>query len=154
MTKVRDMSSYVWALWWMAHQVAHLGDPWFTTYMAAPVGVQLGFDTLMPLPGLIMTPVTLLFGPSASRSPAHHRHPGAAVLRDVPRGPAVARPGRRHRRRGVLRPVQHDDLAGLYHLNITLGTLFLPLTLEAAVRLRRPGRARASSWAWSSAAAC
>ena len=64
--KVPDISSYVWALWWMAHQVAHLGDPWFTTYMAAPVGVRLGFDTLMPLPGLIMTPVTLLFGPSAS----------------------------------------------------------------------------------------
>ena len=43
----------------------------------------------------------------------------------------------------------------LFHLNIAIGTLFLPLTLEAAVRLRR-GRAaaRASSWAWSSAAAC
>ena len=31
-----------------------------------------------------------------------------------------------------------------YHLNIALGTLFLPMTLEAAVRLRRrPGRRQA-----------
>ena len=34
--------------------------------MAAPVGIQLRFDTTMPLIGLIMTPATLLFGPSAS----------------------------------------------------------------------------------------
>src|SRR6185437_14363899 len=36
-----------------------------------------------------------------------------------------------------------------YHLNITLGTLFLPLTLEAAIRLRRAhgrdGRAPAAA---------
>ncbi|MGH3398101.1 MAG: hypothetical protein ACRDPO_25785, partial [Streptosporangiaceae bacterium] len=41
-----DVASYVWALWWVAHQVAHLGNPFATTYMAAPVGIQLGFDTL------------------------------------------------------------------------------------------------------------
>src|SRR6185437_15963456 len=60
-----DVASYVWALWWLAHSVAHLGNPFVTTYMAAPVGIQLGFDTLMPLPGLIMTPVTLIWGPTA-----------------------------------------------------------------------------------------
>ena len=34
--------------------------------MAAPVGIDLGFHSLMPLPGLLMTPITLAFGPSAS----------------------------------------------------------------------------------------
>ena len=56
----------VWSLWWVAHQVSHLLNPYFTTHLAAPVGVQLGPDTLMPLLGLVMTPVTLLFGPTAA----------------------------------------------------------------------------------------
>ena len=57
-----DEGSYVWDLWWMAHQVGHLGNPWFTRAMAAPAGTALGFHTLMPLPGLLMTPVTLTLG--------------------------------------------------------------------------------------------
>jgi hypothetical protein len=139
--KVPDVSSYVWALWWMAHQVAHLGDPWFTTYMAAPVGVQLGFDTLMPLPGLVMTPVTLLFGPSASFAVLTIATPGllcyvtyrAARLWLGQPGSIVA--GAFF---GLSTMLTWQDL---YHLNIAIGTLFLPLTLEAAVRLRRrPGR--------------
>ncbi|HTS99937.1 MAG TPA: hypothetical protein VMI33_25315, partial [Streptosporangiaceae bacterium] len=56
--ETRDASGYVWDLWWIAHQVAHLGNPFFTRSMAAPVGIQLGFDTTMPLAGLVMTPVT------------------------------------------------------------------------------------------------
>src|SRR6185312_3767730 len=48
------------------HQIAHLSNPWSTRLMAAPVGMQLGFDTLMPLLGAVMAPVTGLFGPSAS----------------------------------------------------------------------------------------
>jgi hypothetical protein len=65
---VRDISGYVWDLWWTAHQVVHLGNPWFTRDMAAPAGIELGFDTTMPLAGLVMTPITLAFGPSASFS--------------------------------------------------------------------------------------
>jgi hypothetical protein len=139
--KVPDVSSYVWALWWMAHQVAHLGDPWFTTYMAAPVGVQLGFDTLMPLPGLVMTPVTLLFGPAASFAALTIAMPGllcyvtyraARLWLGVPGSIAAGALF------GLSTMLTWQDL---YHLNIAMGTLFLPLTLEAAVRLRRrPGR--------------
>ena len=139
--KVADVSSYVWALWWVPHQLVHLGNPWFTQHMAAPVGIQLGFDTLMPLPGLIMAPVTLAFGPVAS----------FAVL-------TIATPGllcyvTYRAARLWLRPpgaIAAGALFGLstmvawqnaLHLNISLGTIFLPLTLEAAVRLRRtPGR--------------
>jgi hypothetical protein len=32
----------------VAHQVSHLGNPFATSYMAAPAGVKLGFDTLIP----------------------------------------------------------------------------------------------------------
>jgi len=139
--KVQDISSYVWALWWMAHQVSHLGDPWFTRYMAAPVGVQLGFDTLMPLPGLIMTPVTLLGGPAASFTVLTIAMPGllcyvtyrAARLWLGQAGAITA--GAFF---GLSTMLTWQDL---YHLNIAVGTLFLPMTMEAAIRLRRrPGR--------------
>jgi hypothetical protein len=137
---VRDISSYVWDLWWTAHQVAHLGNPWFTKLMAAPAGIQLGFDTTMPLAGLIMTPVTLAFGPAASFSLLSIVAPG--LLCYVMYRAArlwLAAPG----------AIAAGALFGLssilafqewYHLNVALGTLFLPMTLEAAVRLRRrPG---------------
>src|ERR1700739_2035646 len=38
-----DVSSYVWDLWWVAHQAVHLGNPWFTADMAAPARMPLGF---------------------------------------------------------------------------------------------------------------
>ena len=46
--------------------------------MAAPAGVRLGFDTLIPLLGVVMTPVTLAFGPSASLSLLTIMVPGLA----------------------------------------------------------------------------
>jgi hypothetical protein len=130
----------VWYLWWTAHQIVHLGNPWFTDHMAAPVGIQLGFTTTMPLAGLIMTPVTLAFGPAASYSLLTIVLPG--LLCYVMYRAArlwLAQPG----------AIAAGALFGLssmmswqdwQHLNIALGTLFLPMTLEAAVRLRRtPG---------------
>jgi hypothetical protein len=140
----RDVSSYVWDLQWIAHQVIHLGNPWFTTQMAAPVGIQLGFDTTMPLAGLIMTPVTLAFGPSAAFSLLTIIAPGLAcyVMYRAARlwlaGPGAIAAGALFGLSAML------DWQDWYHLNIALGTLFLPMTLEAAVRLRRrPGRRQA-----------
>ena len=43
-----DVVSYVWDLWWTAHQVIHLGNPFFTGHMAAPAGIQLAFNTTDP----------------------------------------------------------------------------------------------------------
>jgi len=137
---VRDISSYVWGLWWTAHQVVHLGNPWFTSHMAAPAGIQLGFDTTMPLPGLIMTPVTLAFGPSASFSLLSIVAPGLLcyVMYRAARlwlaGPGAIAAGALF---GLSSMLAWQEW---FHLNIALGTLFLPMTLEAAVRLRRrPG---------------
>jgi hypothetical protein len=134
---VRDVSGYVWDLWWVARQVAHLGNPWFTSHMAAPFGIQLGFDTTMPLAGILMTPVTLAFGPSATFSLLTIVAPGllcyvmyrAARLWLAPAGAIAA---------GALFGLSSMlTWQNWYHLNISLGTIFLPLTLEAAIRLRR-----------------
>ena len=139
--RTRDVANYVWSLQWMAHQLIHLGNPWFTTHLAAPAGVQLGFDTTLPLAALIMTPVTLAFGPSAAFTVLCVVTPGLAcyVMYRAARL-WLAAPG----------AIAAGALFGLssmlawqawYHLNVGLGTLFLPMALEAAVRLRRrPGR--------------
>src|SRR6266567_4709654 len=138
---VRDVSSYGWDLWWVAHQAAHLGNPWFTSQLAAPAGIQLGYDTTMPLAGLVMAPVTLMAGPAASFFLLTIAMPGllcyvmyrAARLRLRPAGAITA--GALF---GLSSMLAWQDW---YHLNIAAGTLWLPMTAEAAIRLRRrPGR--------------
>ncbi|HUL24598.1 MAG TPA: hypothetical protein VLW44_02365 [Streptosporangiaceae bacterium] len=137
----RDTASYVWGFWWIAHQVTHLANPWFTKLMAAPVGVQLGFHTVMPLPGLLMTPVTLVFGPSASYNLVVLITPGLlsyAMYRAarlwLPSATGAIAAGAFF---GLSAMLTQQDW---YHLNIALGAAFLPMALEASVRLRRtPG---------------
>ena len=141
----RDTASYVWGFYWVTHQVIHLANPWFTSQMAAPVGVQLGFHTVMPLPGLLMTPVTLLFGPSASYNLIVAITPGLL-------GYAMYRAARLWlpSATGAIAAGAFFGLSAMltqqawYHLNIALGAMFLPMALEASVRLRRiPGRRQA-----------
>jgi hypothetical protein len=112
---------------------------------AEPAGVQLGFDTTMPLPGLIMTPVTLAFGPSASFSLLTILTPGLMCY-------AAYRAARLWLRSltGALATGGFFGLSSMLafqdwtHLNIALGAVSLPVTLEAAVRLRRhPGTRQA-----------
>jgi hypothetical protein len=140
-----DVASYVWDLWWVAHQLVHLGNPWFTTHMAAPVGIQLGFDTTMPLVGLVMSPVTLLFGPAVAFNLLTIVMPGLLcyVMYRVARLwlPSQVGPIAAGAFFGLSSMLGEQDWA---HLNIVAGTLFLPMTVEAAVRLRRrPGRRQA-----------
>ena len=144
---IPDPASYVWSLWWVAHQVTHLGNPWFTPRLAAPVGVQLGYDTLMPLLGLLMLPVTLLAGPAVSYNLLVLLLPGVLcyVMYRVARLWLTSEAG----------AVAAGALFGLstmvafqdwFHLNIAAGTVFLPLALEAAVRLRRRPGVRRALW--------
>ncbi len=141
----RDPASYVWDFWWVAHQVTHLGNPWFTPLMAAPVGVQLGFHTVMPLPGVLFTPVTLAFGPAFSYNLWTVILPGLLCY-------ATYRAARLWLRSatGAVGAAVFFGLSCMltqqdwYHLNIALGAIFLPMALEASVRLRRtPGRRQA-----------
>ena len=140
-----DVSSYVWDLWWVARQVTHLGNPWFTGHMAAPVGTQLGFDTVMPLAGLVMTPITLAFGPSAALTLLTIAMPGLACY-------FMYRAARLWLR-SEAGAIAAGALFGLstmltvqdwIHVNVAVGAVFLPVTLEASIRLRRsPGRRQA-----------
>ena len=138
---MRDSAAYVWGFWWMARRVSHLANPWVTDHMAAPVGVELGYHTLMPLPGLLLTPVTLIFGPSASYNLLVIVVPGLlcyAMYRAarlwLPSQTGAIAAGAFF---GLSAMLAQEDW---YHVNIAVGALFLPLALEASVRLRRsPG---------------
>jgi hypothetical protein len=134
----QDQAEYVWNMWWVAHQVTHLGNPWSTSYLAAPVGIQLGFDTLTPLLGVLFTPVTLAFGPAAAYNLLAIVMPGLAAYA-MWRAARLWLPG-------LIGPLAAGALYGLsgmlafqdwYHLHTAAGCVFLPLTLETAVRLRR-----------------
>jgi hypothetical protein len=137
----RDSGSYVWGFWWVARQVSHFASPWFTRYQAAPVGTQLAFHTLMPLPGALMTPVTLTLGPSASYNILSALAPGLMAY-------AMYRAARLWVRSQIA-AIAAGAFYGLsamltfqswYLLNLALGAIFIPLAIEAAVRLRRrPG---------------
>jgi hypothetical protein len=141
----RDAGSYTWGFWWMAHCVLQLSDPWATSYLAAPVGASLGLHALMPLPGALFTPITVLYGPAFSYNLLSVIMPGLLAY-------AMYRLAR------LWVPSQLGAIAaGIFfgfssmldfqtwvHINLAAGALFLPITLEAAVRLRRrPGLGQA-----------
>jgi len=137
----RDPGLFVWDFWWMARSVEHLTSPWYTSYLAAPVGAPLAFHTLMPLPGVLMAPVTILYGPTFTYNLLCAVTPGLMCY-------AMYRAAR------LWLPSQTGAIAagaffGLstmmtwnawFEVQAALGAIFLPLALEAAVRLRRrPG---------------
>jgi hypothetical protein len=141
----RDGGVYVWDFWWMAHAVEHLSNPWLTRSIVAPSGVQLGYHALMPLEGVLMLPVTLLFGPSASYNLLSILMPGLMCY-------AAYRVARLWlpTQTGAVFAGAFFGLSSImawhawYQLNLAAGAVFLPLALEAAVRLRRqPGRKQA-----------
>ena len=145
MIATRDAGCYVWDLWWMARSVEHLSSPWSTSLLAAPVGTQLGFHTLMPLVGVVMLPVTALFGPTVSFNLLSIALPGLlsyAMYRVarlwLPSQIAAIAAG------GFFGYSVIVDYWAWVHVNLAAGALFIPIALEAAVRLRRrPGPAQA-----------
>lgn len=56
----------MWFLRWTPHAVGHFRNPFFTDHLNAPHGVNLMWNTVMVLPGLVLWPVTALFGPVVS----------------------------------------------------------------------------------------
>jgi hypothetical protein len=137
----RDAALFIWDFWWMARSVTHLSNPWFTRYLAAPAGSQLGFHTLMPLPGVLMTPVTLGYGPSFSYNLLSVAAP-ALMCYAMYRVARLWLPSQT----GAIAAGAFFGLSTMmtwnawWELNLALGAVFLPAALEAAVRLRRrPG---------------
>lgn len=61
-----DNSQHAWFLRWFPHALATHQNPLFTTNLIEPGGVNLMWNTWIPLPALLLSPVTLLLGPVAS----------------------------------------------------------------------------------------
>jgi hypothetical protein len=138
---LRDAGGYVWDFWWVARQVSNLGNPWFTDHLAAPVGSWLGFHTLMPLPAVLLTPLTLTAGPSVSYNLLSIVCPGLlcyvmyrAARLWLPSATGAVAAGAFFGLSTIL------AWRSWYEINLAAGALFFPLALEASVRLRRrPG---------------
>jgi hypothetical protein len=64
----RDHPQTDWFLAWTPHALLAGQAPWTTTHLALPDGVNLMWNTLMPLPGLLMAPITLTAGPLATHT--------------------------------------------------------------------------------------
>jgi hypothetical protein len=146
--RIQDTGLFVWDLWWMAHCVEHLSNPWLTSYQAAPVGAPLGFHTLMPLPGALMTPITAGFGATFSYNLLSVAAPALGCYA-MYRAARVAGWGAGRGAHAQAAAIAAGAFFGLstmllwndwFELNLGLGAIFLPVALEAAVRLgRKPG---------------
>ncbi len=61
-----DTAAYMWGLAWWPHAIAHAINPFISTAIWAPDGINLAANAAIPAPSLLMAPVTELFGPIAS----------------------------------------------------------------------------------------
>jgi hypothetical protein len=61
-----DPGLFVWMLRWTPFAVEHGHSPFDTSYLNAPRGVNLLWNTSMILPGVLLAPITLSAGPVAT----------------------------------------------------------------------------------------
>jgi hypothetical protein len=61
-----DASQFMWFFGWWPHALLHGLNPFVTYLMFVPEGFNLQWATSMPLPSLLLAPVTLTAGPSVS----------------------------------------------------------------------------------------
>ena len=57
-----------WYLGWTPYALSEGRSPWFSTHLVAPEGVNLMWNTLLPLPGVLAAPITLTAGVLASHT--------------------------------------------------------------------------------------
>ena len=58
-----DPEQTIWFLRWIPYAIQHTTDPFITHQLNAPIGANLMWNTAVPFIALVMTPVTLVFGP-------------------------------------------------------------------------------------------
>jgi hypothetical protein len=75
-----DAGRTVWYVEWSAFALTHGHNLLYSTWLNHPSGVNLLADTSVPAIGLVMAPVTLLFGPVASVNVAETLIPVAGAL--------------------------------------------------------------------------
>jgi hypothetical protein len=61
-----DPSLSIWALQWMPYALSHHLNPLFTSYLHYPTGVNLMWNSSSLFPSLVLSPVTVLWGPIVS----------------------------------------------------------------------------------------
>jgi hypothetical protein len=63
-----DWAQEVWFLAWPAYALKHGLNPFYSTWMNYPSGINLMENTSMPLLGIVFAPITWLFGPTITYS--------------------------------------------------------------------------------------
>jgi hypothetical protein len=61
-----DPYLFIWFLRWVPYAISHGLNPWVTHNVAIPAGANVLWNTSVPLLGLLISPVTLLAGPTAA----------------------------------------------------------------------------------------
>ncbi len=61
-----DSSQFMWFFAWWPHALLHGLDPFVTHEMFVPQGFNLTWATAMPGPAVLLSPVTLAFGPAVT----------------------------------------------------------------------------------------
>jgi hypothetical protein len=61
-----DNTQHAWFLRWLPYAIANHHNPLFTTSLIAPTGVNLMWNTWIPLPALLLSPLTVAAGPIAA----------------------------------------------------------------------------------------
>ena len=141
-----DIDAGTWFLAWTPFALAHHVNPFFTTVLNYPRGVNIAQNTAMPLLGLLASPVTWLVGPVASMNLmlwlalALSATSMYLVLRRFVHRELAAFAG------GLLygfSPWVVDQ--DLYHLNLAFVPL-PPLIFLCLYELLRPGQGRPLRW--------
>lgn len=129
-----DPDLFVWFLAWWPHAIGHGLNPFHTTLVWAPDGLNLAWTTSVPTAALLLTPVTLAFGPvvafnvAALLAPALAAWTAYLLCRHITAASLPAVVG------GYLFGFSSYELAHLLgHLNLS-STAFLPLLMLVGLR--------------------
>ncbi|MCW2604539.1 MAG: hypothetical protein JWN61_2674 [Pseudonocardiales bacterium] len=141
-----DMTQMTWYLAWTPHQILHGNNPFYTTALNYPSGINLAQNTSAPLLGLLAAPLTLSVNPIASLNlllwlafPLSASSMYFALRRFVTWQPAAFLGG------ALYGFSPHVVGQSFNHLNLAFVPL-PPLILLAAYELLRPGAARRRQW--------
>ncbi len=63
---IQDATQFFWTMWWWPHALLHLQNPFITHALWVPDSFDMASVTGIPVPSLLMAPVTALFGPIVS----------------------------------------------------------------------------------------
>jgi len=75
-----DSSKFTWFIAWTAHAIAHGLNPFYSTYLYHPHGINLLADTSSTAVGILLAPITWAFGPVATFNVALTLAPALSAL--------------------------------------------------------------------------